>query len=86
MEKLGRGYCKTRFGKAILGVSSSAACGAAVAIVCGLPSEMRFIISNTTEAGIVYDETDDFNAEPPKTYPGKLTKFLYTRFKAFDGA
>lgn len=48
--------------------------------------DLRFIVSNTTEAGIVYDETDDFSAEPPKTYPGKLTKFLYTRFKAFNGA
>lgn len=48
--------------------------------------DLRFIVSNTTEAGIVFDETDDFNAEPPKTYPGKLTKFLYERFKAFNGA
>lgn len=49
-------------------------------------SDLRFIVSNTTEAGIVFDDTDDFNAKPPKTYPGKLTKFLYERFKAFDGA
>lgn len=48
--------------------------------------DLRFIVSNTTEAGIVFDASDDFNAEPPKTYPGKLTKFLYTRFKAFNGA
>lgn len=48
--------------------------------------DLRFIVSNTTEAGIVFDESDDFNAKPPKTYPGKLTKFLYTRFKAFNGA
>ena len=48
--------------------------------------DLRFIVSNTTEAGIVFDDKDDFNAEPPKTYPGKLTKFLYTRFKAFNGA
>ena len=50
-----------------------------------LPS-LRYIVSNTTEAGIVYDETDTFEACPPATYPGKLTKFLYTRYKAFDGA
>lgn len=48
--------------------------------------ELRFIVSNTTEAGIVYDESDDFSLEPPKSYPGKLTKFLYDRWRAFDGA
>ena len=47
---------------------------------------LRFVVSNTTEAGIVYDETDDFNALPPKTYPGKLTKFMFERFKHFNGA
>lgn len=47
---------------------------------------LRFIISNTTEAGIVYDESDRFELCPPNSYPGKLTKFLYERFKAFDGA
>ncbi|MBR6308566.1 MAG: tagaturonate reductase [Lachnospiraceae bacterium] len=47
---------------------------------------LRYIVSNTTEAGIVYDETDSFEARPPKTYPGKLTKFLYERFNAFKGA
>lgn len=47
---------------------------------------LRYIVSNTTEAGIVYDETDEFEAEPPKTYPGKLCKFLYTRYKHFNGA
>lgn len=46
---------------------------------------LRFIVSNTTEAGIVYDETDKFELNPPKTYPGKLTKFLYERFKHFNG-
>jgi len=48
--------------------------------------DLRFIVSNTTEAGIVFDDTDKFDAKPPKTYPGKLTKFLYERFKAFEGA
>ncbi len=46
---------------------------------------LRFIISNTTEAGIVYDETDSFKAAPPKTFPGKLTKFLYERYRFFNG-
>lgn len=47
---------------------------------------LRFIVSNTTEAGIVYDETDRLEFTPPKTYPGKLTKFLYERFQHFNGA
>lgn len=47
---------------------------------------LRFIVSNTTEAGIVYDDTDRFELNPPKTYPGKLTKFLYERYKHFAGA
>ncbi|MBD5457943.1 MAG: tagaturonate reductase [Lachnospiraceae bacterium] len=47
---------------------------------------LRFIVSNTTEAGIVYDDTDKMELNPPKTYPGKLTKFLYERYKHFNGA
>lgn len=47
---------------------------------------LRFVVSNTTEAGIVYDETDRMDAKPPKTYPGKLTKLLWERFEFFKGA
>lgn len=46
---------------------------------------LRFVVSNTTEAGIVFDETDEFDAMPPKTFPGKLTKLLYERYKHFNG-
>lgn len=46
---------------------------------------LRFIVSNTTEAGIVYDETDRFEMEPPKSFPGKLTKFLHHRYETFHG-
>lgn len=46
---------------------------------------LRFIVSNTTEAGIVYDDSDQFELNPPKSYPGKLTKFLYDRFQHFNG-
>ncbi len=42
--------------------------------------EARFIVSNTTEAGIAFDETDTFEQTPPSTYPAKLTKLLYQRF------
>ncbi|MCX7657496.1 MAG: tagaturonate reductase [Oscillospiraceae bacterium] len=47
--------------------------------------ELRFIISNTTEAGIVFDESDKFDDRPPKSFPAKLMVFLYERFKAFGG-
>ena len=47
---------------------------------------LRFIVSNTTEAGIVYDDTDKIELNPPKSYPGKLTKFLYERYRHFNGA
>ncbi|MCQ2450819.1 MAG: tagaturonate reductase [Clostridia bacterium] len=47
-------------------------------------SSLRFVVSNTTEAGITLDKNDNFEGLP-KTYPGKLTKFLYERFNAFDG-
>ena len=47
---------------------------------------LRFVVSNTTEAGIVFDDSDIFEAAPPKTFPGKLTKFLYHRFETFKGA
>ena len=47
--------------------------------------DLRFIVSNTTEAGIVLDENDHFDGLPD-TYPGKLTKFLYHHFETFQGA
>lgn len=46
---------------------------------------LRFVVSNTTEAGIVYDAEDRFELNPPKTFPGKLTKFLYHRYETFKG-
>ncbi len=47
---------------------------------------LRFIVSNTTEAGIVLDENDRFELTPPESYPGKLTKFLFERAEAFGYA
>lgn len=47
---------------------------------------LRFIVSNTTEAGIVLKEDDDFAACPPVSFPGKLCKFLYERAVHFDYA
>ncbi|HKJ43735.1 MAG TPA: tagaturonate reductase [Sunxiuqinia sp.] len=51
-----------------------------------LNPDLRFVISNTTEAGITYDENDTLNMQPQNSFPGKVTALLYERFKAFDGA
>lgn len=47
---------------------------------------LRYIVSNTTEAGIVYDESDKLEMNPPKSFPAKLAKFLYDRYQHFNGA
>ena len=41
---------------------------------------LRFIVSNTTEAGIVYTGEDQYADRPQASYPGKLTRFLHERF------
>ena len=43
--------------------------------------DLRFIVSNTTEAGIAFDETCKFDDKPCKSFPGKLTQLLYKRYK-----
>lgn len=48
--------------------------------------DLRFLISNTTEAGIQFDANDSDFANLPITFPGKLTALLYRRFQFFDGA
>ncbi|MBQ5784914.1 MAG: tagaturonate reductase [Alistipes sp.] len=47
--------------------------------------EMRFVISNTTEAGINFDPSCKLDDAPASSYPGKLTQLLYHRFKHFAG-
>ena len=47
--------------------------------------EIRFVISNTTEAGIAFDPSCKFSDAPASSYPGKLTQLLYRRFKTFNG-
>ena len=54
-------------------------------IKCSENTDLRVIISNTTEAGIVYNPDDKFRDTPPSSFPGKLTVFLYNRFKIFNG-
>lgn len=44
--------------------------------------DFRFIISNTTEAGIAYVPDNRLEDKPAKAFPAKLTQLLYERFKA----
>ena len=48
--------------------------------------DLRFMISNTTEAGIEYNPDDKLNNAPQSSFPGKLTALLYKRFQIFEGA
>jgi tagaturonate reductase len=47
--------------------------------------ELQFIISNTTEAGIAYVASDTMQMRPPSSFPAKLTRLLYERFKYCKG-
>ena len=47
--------------------------------------EIRFVISNTTEAGIAFDPACKLDDKPASSYPGKLTQLLYRRYKVFNG-
>ena len=52
--------------------------------------DLRFIVSNTTEAGIRFDTELDgvpvtLDQKPQKNFPAKVTAFLYKRFQAFKG-
>ena len=49
--------------------------------------ELRFVVSNTTEAGIVY--TPEAHCSPDrlqKSFPAKVCAFLFDRYCAFNGA
>lgn len=50
-----------------------------IEIACS--DDLEYIVSNTTEAGIVYDSNSSFEQIPPDSFPAKLTKLLYERFK-----
>ena len=50
-----------------------------------LSEDLEIVFSNTTEAGIRYEEGDDLNALPPKSFPAKVTALLYKRFTKFNG-
>ena len=48
--------------------------------------DLRFIVSNTTEAGIAYDPSCRYSDEPPSGFPAKLARFLHERYVKTGGA
>jgi tagaturonate reductase len=52
---------------------------------CAHNPDLRFIVSNTTEAGIAYRAEDKQSDQPPVSFPAKLTLLLIERYKAFEG-
>lgn len=52
---------------------------------CAEDPAIEFVLSNTTEAGIVYDPEDRLDLRPPRSFPGKLAAYLYHRFIHFAG-
>jgi tagaturonate reductase len=42
---------------------------------------LQFVVSNTTEAGICFEEEAHEEGKIPKSFPGKLTVLLHERFK-----
>jgi tagaturonate reductase len=48
--------------------------------------DMRFVISNTTEAGIAFDPESKIDDKPANSYPAKLVQLLHHRYETFDGA
>lgn len=52
---------------------------------CARNPDIQIAISNTTEVGIQLTD-DDLTASPPTSFPGKLTAYLYERYKTFNGS
>lgn len=48
-------------------------------------TDLRVVVSNTTEAGIALDETDVDFSSCPKSFPGKLLALLKERYEFFHG-
>ena len=47
--------------------------------------DLEYVVSNTTEAGIVYDPVCNLDDAPAASFPGKLTQVLYRRWQAGRG-
>ena len=52
---------------------------------CAENEDLSFVISNTTEAGIVFLDSDNLEDKPQISFPGKVTAFLYKRYRHFNG-
>jgi tagaturonate reductase len=48
--------------------------------------DLEIVVSNTTEAGLVYQQAEWNPEKPIESFPGKLTHFLYKRYLHFSGA
>ncbi len=48
--------------------------------------DLQFIVSNTTEAGIDFQESDTYEAYLSGTFPAKMTRFMHERFLHFGGS
>ncbi len=48
-------------------------------------ADTRFVVSNTTEAGIAFNDNDTSDMQPPASFPAKVTLLLHHRFKTFNG-
>ncbi len=54
-------------------------------LACARNPDLRFIVSNTTEAGIAYRDGESFRDEPPASFPGKVARFLFERYSWCGG-
>jgi tagaturonate reductase len=52
---------------------------------CAENPDLRFVISNTTEAGIAYNPADRLSDRPQRSFPGKVAACLFRRFEFFHG-
>jgi tagaturonate reductase len=50
-----------------------------------LSPDLKVIVSNTTEAGIVWVRGDDLGARPPSSFPAKVAALLHDRYEHFGG-
>src|SRR5918992_6044732 len=53
-------------------------------LACARNPDLELIFSNTTEVGIAVDQDDKPDLDPPRSFPGKLTRFLHERARAVD--
>jgi len=56
--------------------------GFAAMLEVAASDDLEIIVSNTTEAGIVYDPACELADKPCSSFPGKLTQVLYHRYNA----